>query len=169
LSALLTVGCAEDNGKFKMATEIVAKEDGDEKKFDSYDPSDSVWFQEVTILGEIVAVDSLGYDSKPPTDVRIFAEVMPEFHGGMHALMKYISENVEYPKGETVPGTVFVEFVVNTDGSLSDIKIIKSSDSQAFDKEVIKMIEGMPPWKPGMEGGVNVRVKYVVPVRVTWG
>lgn len=93
-------------------------------------------------------------------------EVMPVFPGGMSALMKYIGENIKYPeeaKKKNMQGRVYVAFIVNQDGSISDTRIIRGA-SPLLDAEALRVIGSMPKWKPGMQKGKAVRVQYSVPV-----
>ena len=93
-------------------------------------------------------------------------EQMPEFPGGMQALMTYLSKNIKYPsvaQDNGIQGRVLVSFVVNKDGSIVDPEVIKSVDA-ALDKEAMRVIKAMPKWNPGKQRGKPVRVKYTVPV-----
>ena len=93
-------------------------------------------------------------------------EQMPSFPGGPQALLDYLSEHINYPEGyeETcVQGRVVITFVVEKDGSLSDITVVKSLE-KAFDEEALRAVKSMPNWIPGMQDGKPVRVKYTVPV-----
>ena len=93
-------------------------------------------------------------------------EQMPEFPGGMQALMAYLSKNIQYPsvaQDNGIQGRVLVSFVVNKDGSIVDPEVIKSVDA-ALDKEAMRVIKAMPKWNPGKQRGKPVRVKYTVPV-----
>ena len=91
---------------------------------------------------------------------------MPEFPGGVKALMSYLAKNIEYPKeaeNAGMQGRVVVQFVVNTDGSIEDAKVVRAVDP-LLDQEAIRVINTMPKWKPGMQDGKTVRVKYTVPI-----
>jgi protein TonB len=93
-------------------------------------------------------------------------EQMPEFPGGMDALMAYLSKNIKYPsiaQGNNIQGRVIVEFVVNKDGSIVEPKVMRSVD-QSLDKEAMRVISAMPKWNPGKQRGKPVRVRYTVPV-----
>lgn len=94
-------------------------------------------------------------------------EQMPEFpNGGMAGLMQFLSKNIKYPTIAQENGTrgrVTVQFVVNADGSIVDAKVIRGVDPY-LDKEALRVINSMPKWKPGMQRGKAVRVKYTVPV-----
>ena len=94
-------------------------------------------------------------------------ETMPEFPGGQQALFKYLAENVKYPviaQENGIQGRVICQFVVNKDGSIVDVIAIRSSGEPSLDKEAIRVIKSMPKWKPGIQRGKPVRVKYTVPV-----
>lgn len=100
------------------------------------------------------------------SDVVEKCEVMPEFPGGDEGMMKFLTENVKYPKEAIDNGTggkVLVEFIVECDGSLSDVKVQKSV-APALDNEAVRVVKAMPKWKPGTNGGKTVRVKHTLPV-----
>ncbi|MFN4146034.1 MAG: energy transducer TonB [Runella sp.] len=103
-----------------------------------------------------------------PVEDQIFqvVEQQPEFPGGMSALMQYLSKNIKYPAAASranVSGKVFLTFVVNTDGSIQDVQVLKGLGF-GCDEEAQRVIKGMPKWKPGKQSGRNVRVKYNLPV-----
>ncbi|MEX0966017.1 MAG: energy transducer TonB [Bacteroidia bacterium] len=94
-------------------------------------------------------------------------EVPPEFPGGEDALYKYIGENLVYPrraKKKNIVGSVVVTFVIERDGSISSIKVLKSPH-RLLSKETIRLVEGMPKWTPGYQRGDTVRVQFVLPIR----
>lgn len=100
------------------------------------------------------------------TKVFTAVEQMPMFPGGDAALMEYLSSNIHYPaeaakKG--IQGRIVVGFIVERDGSLSDVHVFRSVDP-ALDREAIRVIKSMPKWQPGKQNGNTVRVKYQVPV-----
>ena len=103
----------------------------------------------------------------PDNPVFEVVEQMPEFpDGGMSGLMQFLSKNIRYPVNAQKNGTqgrVTVQFVVNADGSISNIGIIRGVDPE-LDGEAVRVISTMPNWKPGMQKGKAVRVKYTVPV-----
>ena len=93
-------------------------------------------------------------------------EQMPSFPGGMGALMSWLSQNIKYPviaAENGVQGRVIVQFVVEKDGSITDVKVAKSVDP-SLDKEAARVVKSMPHWIPGKQNGSAVRVKYTVPV-----
>ncbi len=93
-------------------------------------------------------------------------ETMPSFPGGDMAMMKYMSDNIKYPviaQENGIQGRVICQFVVNKDGSIVDVEVVRSVDP-SLDKEAIRMIKSMPKWTPGKQRGKAVRVKYTLPV-----
>ncbi len=93
-------------------------------------------------------------------------EQMPSFPGGMGALMSWLGQNIKYPviaAENGVQGRVIVQFVVEKDGSITDVKVAKSVDP-SLDKEAARVVSSMPKWTPGKQNGSAVRVKYTVPV-----
>lgn len=93
-------------------------------------------------------------------------EQMPSFPGGQSALLQWLSSKIKYPKEAEkngMMGRVIVSFVVERDGSITDIRVVKSVDP-SLDREAIRVVSSMPRWKPGMQKGKPVRVKYTVPV-----
>ena len=97
----------------------------------------------------------------------LIVEKMPEFPGGQQALFKYLSENVKYPviaQENGIQGKVVCQFVVNKDGSIVDVEVVRSGGDPSLDKEAVRVIKSMPKWNPGKQRGKAVRVKYTVPV-----
>ncbi len=93
-------------------------------------------------------------------------EQMPEYPGGQMVLRKYIAENIKYPKEaqkKGIQGKVFVGFVVDKKGNVTDVKIVKGVD-EFLDKEAVRVVKAMPKWKPGKEKGKPVNVNYTVPI-----
>ncbi len=92
---------------------------------------------------------------------------LPEFHGGMNALMRHLVTNIVYPKESmdaNEQGRVLVAFVVEKDGSISDVKIAKSSGFDRLDAEAVRVVREMPAWAPGKHEGEVVRARFVLPV-----
>jgi protein TonB len=93
-------------------------------------------------------------------------EQMPSYPGGMGALMQYLSSNIKYPviaEENGIQGRVICTFVVERDGSITDVRIAKSVDP-SLDKEAMRVVSKMPRWIPGKQNGSAVRVKYTLPV-----
>ena len=106
-------------------------------------------------------------DTLTAPDIFEVVEKMPEFpEGGMAGLMQYLNKNIRYPEAAKKAGTegrVTVQFVVEKDGSISNVKTIREV-SPDLDQEAIRVISEMPKWKPGTQRGEPVRVRYTVPV-----
>ena len=93
-------------------------------------------------------------------------EVKPSFPGGLTALTQWFNGNVNYPAKaakDGVEGRVIVEFVVEKDGSINDVKVVQSVDP-LLDKEAVRVVKSMPSWIPGKQNGVVVRVKFSIPI-----
>ena len=101
-----------------------------------------------------------------PDDVRDVAEKMPHPQGGFTELYKYLRSNINYPpaaKKENIGGRVIVTFIVEKDGSLTDVRVAKSVHP-LLDDEAVRVVSEMPNWDPGEEDGKPVRVKYTLPI-----
>lgn len=99
--------------------------------------------------------------------IHIRVEKMPEFPGGQEALNRYLVRNIKYPllaQENGIQGRVVCQFVVNSDGSIVDISVVRGVE-ESLDKEAIRVIKSMPKWTPGRQGGKSVRVKYTLPIR----
>lgn len=99
-------------------------------------------------------------------EIFLIVEKQPEFPGGHAALMKYFNDNVRYPviaAENGIQGRVVCQFTVWKDGSVSDVKVLRSVDP-ALDREAIRLISNMPKWKPGEQRGKAVSCKFTVPV-----
>ena len=110
-----------------------------------------------------VAKAAVTPNDEPAFDV---VEEMPQFPGGMQALMEFLSKNIRYPKEAfeaNKQGRVLANFVIETDGSISEAKVVKSVDP-SLDEEAIRVISAMPNWTPGKQSGKAVRVKYTIPI-----
>ncbi len=93
-------------------------------------------------------------------------ETMPSFPGGDQALFKFLGDNIRYPviaQENGIQGRVICQFVVNRDGSIVDVEVVRSVDA-SLDREAIRVIKTMPKWTPGKQRGKAVRVKYTLPV-----
>ena len=120
--------------------------------------------------GEVLKAKEVIAQPEPPKEeeTKVFdvVEQMPSFPGGPSALMQYLSSNIKYPvvaEENGVQGRVVCTFVVERDGSITDVRVIKSVDP-SLDKEAVRVVKSMPKWIPGKQNGSAVRVKYTVPV-----
>jgi protein TonB len=92
---------------------------------------------------------------------------MPKFLGGEKAMYKYIAENIKYPekaKKDGIEGRVFVSFIVEKDGSVSEVELLRGIGS-GCDEAALDVIRNMPQWNPGKQHGQPVRVQYRMPVK----
>jgi protein TonB len=110
-------------------------------------------------------------DEEEVEEAEIFTvvESMPTFPGGMGALMKYLAENIKYPplaKESGIQGRVFINFVVEPDGSISNVKVLRGIGG-GCDEEAVRVVKNMPKWSPGKQRGKPVRVSYNLPVKFT--
>jgi len=120
--------------------------------------------------GEVLKAKEVIAQPEPPKEeeTKVFdvVEQMPSFPGGPGELMAYLSKNIKYPvvaEENGVQGRVIVTFVVEKDGSITDVRVVKSVDP-SLDKEAQRVVKSMPKWIPGKQNGAAVRVKYTVPV-----
>ena len=92
-------------------------------------------------------------------------EVKPEFPGGQEMFFKYVAKNFVIPAESPSSVKIFISFIVEKDGSLTDIKVLRDS-GYGTGKEAVRVIRSSPKWKPGLQNGKAVRVKYSVPINV---
>ncbi len=120
--------------------------------------------------GEVLKAKEVIAQPEPPKEeeTKVFdvVEQMPSFPGGPSALMQYLGSNIKYPvvaEENGVQGRVVCTFVVERDGSITDVRVVKSVDP-SLDREAVRVVKSMPRWIPGKQNGSAVRVKYTVPV-----
>ncbi len=119
-----------------------------------------------TAITAVMQVSQNKEEDKEDTPVFFIVEDMPEFPGGQLALRKFIAQAVKYPviaQENGIQGKVFVNFVVAKDGSVTNAKIARGVDP-SLDKEALRVVNSLPKWKPGKQGGKPVRVSYTVPI-----
>jgi len=107
------------------------------------------------------------------TDNQVFTavEIQPEYPGGEAGLAKFLQKNIRYPsiaKENNIQGKVYIQFVVERDGSLTDIKVIREPGSGTGD-EAVRVLKISPHWKPGVQNGKPVRVQFTLPVNFSLG
>ena len=105
--------------------------------------------------------DEVDEEDAPPI---VICEDMPEFRGN---LLKYVAEHVVYPeiaKQNDIQGTVYVGFVINEKGKVTDVTILRGIDP-ILDKEALKVVQNLPDWKPGKQSGKNVKVRMNMPIK----
>lgn len=123
------------------------------------------------VNGEVLKAKEVIAQPEPPKheeESKVFdvVEQMPSFPGGQGALLEYLASHVKYPvvaQENGVQGRVVVSFVVERDGSITDVRVVRSVDP-SLDREAARVVSSMPRWTPGKQNGSAVRVKYNVPV-----
>lgn len=127
---------------------------------------------------QISTIQSEGIDSiivdqvltiEEPVNEEIFSfvEVMPSFEGGDQELLRYLGDNLKYPKiamDVNAEGTVYLQFVVEADGNIAEVTVLRSV-FEHLDQEAIRVIKTMPKWLPGKQNGKSVRVLYTIPIK----
>ena len=114
-------------------------------------------------------VEEIVQEEEKPEEPEIFfiVEEMPQFPGGETALRKYIAENVRYPemaKENDIQGTVYVRFVVDEKGKVTNVELLRGVDP-LLDKEALRVVNSLPNWKPGKKRGKAVKVSHSVPIK----
>ncbi len=111
------------------------------------------------------------FEEEEAEEAEIFTvvESMPEFPGGQASLFKFLQQNIDYPeiaKESGIQGRVFVTFVVETDGSVTDVRVLRGIGG-GCDEEAVRVVKAMPKWNPGKQRGKPVRVQFNLPVKFT--
>lgn len=123
------------------------------------------------IGGEVLKAKEEIAQPEPPKNEeenKVFdvVEEQPSFPGGQGALMAWLRDNIKYPvvaAENAIQGRVIVQFVVGKNGSISNVKVVKSVDP-SLDKEAVRVVSSMPNWTPGKQNGTSVNVRYTLPV-----
>lgn len=99
-------------------------------------------------------------------EIFVVVEEQPEYPGGQTAMMRFLSDNIRYPviaQENGIQGRVICNFVVERDGSITDVQVVRGVDP-SLDREAVRVIQQMPRWKPGKQRGQAVRVRFTLPV-----
>ena len=115
-----------------------------------------------TVLAQKTVVSQKDQKEEPFNVV----EDMPAFPGGMEAMIEYLSSNIKYPadaQKQKVDGRVLVNFVVEKDGSITEVNVVKPG-FPSLDAEAVRVVKAMPKWKPGYQRGQAVRVQFTMPI-----
>lgn len=153
---VVVVKTTESTGKKRTTSVTVTRNDNENGKKVYVVKSD----------GEATIASSLEADVKPELPV-LAPDSMPEFPGGMSAMMTYLMDNVKYPadaKKDKKEGRVACSFVITKEGKVTDAHVVKSSGTESLDNEALRVVKNMPDWKPGKENGEPVNVHYTIPV-----
>lgn len=116
-----------------------------------------------TVIEEVEIVEE---ESNEP-DFFTIVEDMPAFPGGDAALLKYIAETTEFPpiaKENGITGVVYISYIVDRDGSVKDVKVVRSADP-FLDKEAVRVVKTLKGYKPGKQRGKPVPVQFTIPIR----
>jgi protein TonB len=140
----------------------IIKDEIDQQESEIISTEEVVFVAEVSNEGMIVVDDE-------PEEEQIFqvVEQPAEFPGGMQAMYKWLSDNIQYPRisrDNNSQGRTILRFVVNSDGSIQGIEVIKSSGDMYLDKEAVRVVGEMPRWSPGKQAGKAVRCWFTLPV-----
>ena len=117
----------------------------------------------------VMAQQKAGFQENSTQEEKVYEVVdqMPAFPGGQTALFEYLKQNMKYPAealNDGIEGRVVCKFVVEKDGSISGVKVLRSSGNESLDTEAVRVLSEMPNWTPGEQGGKKVRVNYSVPL-----
>ncbi|MBU3677352.1 MAG: energy transducer TonB, partial [Chitinophagaceae bacterium] len=124
--------------------------------------------ENANLAAPIVDKNAGAVESAPVVESKVFdfVEQMPEFPGGETKLAEYLSKNIKYPKQANengIQGRVVLSFIVNEDGNITDIKVVRGI-GYGCDQEAMRVVNGMPNWKPGRQNGKPVRVSFNLPI-----
>lgn len=126
---------------------------------------------EKTQEGDVDAVlPDMGDDAigDAPPEIFTYVEQMPEFPGGNGEMQKYLAKNIVYPQMEReagISGKVYIQFLVDKDGNISEVKVVRGVSGGAnLEKEAVRVVKSMPPWKAGRQNGRPVTVQFTLPV-----
>ena len=125
--------------------------------------------QQTTVTETETILEQPVYDTEAATlqdSLYRVTEVMPEYPGGPNEMMRYIQENIKYPQSaidNKIEGRVFVTFVVEKDGSISNAAVLRGIDKEC-DAEALRVVSSMPKWNPGQQDGKNVRTQFTIPI-----
>ena len=137
----------------------------DEVELDEEFEFGSTEANDATIIDAVPVIEEDAGD-EAEQEVFVIVEDMPEFPGGDLALRKWIADHIKYPviaAENGIQGKVYVQFVVDRDGSISNARVARGVDS-SLDQEALRVVNNLPKWKPGMQRGKPVRVSFTVPI-----
>ncbi len=137
----------------------------DEVELDEEFEFESTEANDATIIDAVPVIEEDAGD-EAEQEVFVIVEDMPEFPGGDLALRKWIADHIKYPviaAENGIQGKVYVQFVVDRDGSISNARVARGVDS-SLDQEALRVVNNLPKWKPGMQRGKPVRVSFTVPI-----
>ena len=146
-------------------TDLINIVDNDQDIDDELEITDAEDEAENTVV-DVTQFDDFGEEDTGEAQIFQVVETMPTFKGNMN---KWLKDNVKYPilaQENGISGRVFVAFVVEVDGSITDVKVARSVDP-SLDKEAVRVVKAMPKWNPGKQRNKPVRVAFTVPINFT--
>ena len=146
-------------------TDLINIVDNDQDIDDELEITDAEDEAENTVV-DVTQFEDFGEEDTGEAQIFQVVETMPTFKGNMN---KWLKDNVKYPilaQENGISGRVFVAFVVEVDGSITDVKVARSVDP-SFDKEAVRVVKAMPKWNPGKQRNKPVRVAFTVPINFT--
>lgn len=146
-------------------TDLINIVDNDQDTDDELEITDAEDETENTVV-DVTQFEDFGEEDTGEAQIFQVVETMPSFKGNMN---KWLKDNVKYPilaQENGISGRVFVAFVVETDGSITDVKVARSVDP-SLDKEAVRVVKAMPKWNPGKQRNKPVRVAFTVPINFT--
>ncbi|MCM1031685.1 MAG: energy transducer TonB [Oscillibacter sp.] len=146
-------------------TDLINIVDNDQDIDDELEITDAEDETENTVV-DVTQFEDFGEEDTGEAQIFQVVETMPSFKGNMN---KWLKDNVKYPilaQENGISGRVFVAFVVETDGSITDVKVARSVDP-SLDKEAVRVVKAMPKWNPGKQRNKPVRVAFTVPINFT--
>lgn len=140
--------------------------EGTEQQEDMTDDAPATDIPEgMTATGDEVVTSAIAPPNSNPLNFRVVSD-LPQYPGGAVEFMKWLTKNLKYPpqaQRKKIEGKVMAQFIVNTDGSVSDLKIVKSLDPDC-DREALRVLRMMPKWKAGMQDGKPCRTMVAIPI-----
>ncbi|MCD8260138.1 MAG: M56 family metallopeptidase [Bacteroides sp.] len=150
-----------------IAKDVIEKAETPNESF----PAEEEVITAKTEPGPVVEIIPVNNDAPAPSlveeEVFMVVEQMPEYPGGTSAPVEFLGKNISYPAEALEAGSegrVIVQFVVETDGSITETRIVRGIDPY-LDQEAIRIVSTMPHWYPGKQRGINVRVKFTLPIQ----
>lgn len=118
--------------------------------------------------GELMLIKEIAIDGGDT--IYLFSDVKPEFPGSEIELFRFLRVNIQYPskeKDNIISGKIITTFIIEKDGSMSGIRILRSDDKR-IDNEIFRVLNLMPKWTPGKQNGIPVRVRFHLPITIDW-
>jgi protein TonB len=152
--------------ELKAVNDLLSDKDKIISSFENPDGSNSAGAPDPADVLKNNKITNNGGTTKPKDPILTYVPIMPDFPGGKAELMKFLNSNIKYPTialESGIQGKVILSFVVEKDGSITDVKVARSLDPSC-DKEAIRVVKMMPRWIPGKQNNQTVRVQFTLPV-----